>query len=210
MAKINSRNKGGRYERELVKKFGDFWGSHFSRTPYSGAWTGNKTKAGHDTVTGDIMTTHESNFPFSVEAKMREGWTLEHLIDNTGAIKDWWGQTVRDGENGGKVPLLVYRRNYLQHDYVTVPFHAGLFQKLLTSEAPVMASKIIYEDESSGKDRAFLVLTTHFEDFTNIGRDFYKEEFNNFDWQKTEVEIGKSDDRTVREAASDILDMMFD
>lgn len=210
MAKINSRNKGGRYERELVKKFGDFWGAHFSRTPYSGAWTGNKTQDGHDTVTGDIMTAHEENFPFTVEAKMREGWTLEHLVDNTGEIRDWWGQTVRDGENGDKVPLLVYRRNYLQNDYATLPFHADLFQKLLSTDAPVMASKIIYSDESSGDDRAFLTMTTHLESFTNIGRDYYEKEFNDFDWKKTELVIGDQDDRTIKETASDILDMMFD
>lgn len=210
MSKINSRSKGGRYERELVKKFEGFWGTHFSRTPYSGAWTGNKTQEGHDTVTGDIITAHESNFPFTVEAKMREGWTIEHLINNTGQIKEWWGQTVRDGENGNKVPLLVYRRNYLPHDYVTLPFHSGLFQELLTKEAVVMASKIIYEDEATGDDRAFLTMTTHFSDFEAVGKDFYIEEFTDFDWKKTEVDIGNFDDRTIKETTTDILDMMFD
>lgn len=210
MSRVNSRSKGGRYERELVKKFEDFWGSHFSRTPYSGAWTGNKTQEGFDTVTGDIMTAHEENFPFSVEGKMREGWTLEHLVNNTGEIRDWWGQTVRDGENGNKVPLLIFRRNYLPHDYVTIPFHAELFQKLLLSDAPLLASKIIYQDEATGDDRAFLTMTTHFEDFAAVGREYYEEAFNNFDWRKTEVEIGEPDDRTIKETAADILDMMFD
>lgn len=110
--KINSRTKGQSAERKLVKLFSTWWGSDFFRTPGSGAFA-TKGFAGIDTssMAGDLVTT-DSTFPFCVESKKVEGWTLEQILtSNKTKIHAWWEQTVRECPPD-KVPLLVFTKNH--------------------------------------------------------------------------------------------------
>lgn len=108
---VNGRRKGQSAERKLVKLFGTWWGSSFFRTPGSGAFA-TRGFAGLDTTSmaGDLVTPDPS-FPFCVESKKVEGWTLEQMLtsDKTHMHK-WWAQTV-DETPVNKIPVLVFTKN---------------------------------------------------------------------------------------------------
>lgn len=108
MAKINVREKGKGYELKVAKILSAFWGEKFNRTPCSGAlrWgTDNR-------IAGDIVCPPESLFPFSVECKCHEGWTLEQVLKGTGEAESWWHQCMGDCERVNRKPLLIFSKNF--------------------------------------------------------------------------------------------------
>lgn len=110
--KINSRTKGHTAERKLVKLFEAWWGTKFFRTPGSGAFA-TRGFAGMDLtdMSGDIITT-DTSFPFCVESKKVEGWTLEQMLtSNKTKMHSWWEQTAKESPKG-KIPLLVFTKNH--------------------------------------------------------------------------------------------------
>lgn len=110
--RVNSRRKGQSAERKLVKLFEAWWGSKFFRTPGSGAFA-TRGFAGVDTssMAGDLVTPDPS-FPFCVESKKVEGWTLEQMLSSDKThIHKWWDQAVRETPKG-KIPLLVFTKNH--------------------------------------------------------------------------------------------------
>lgn len=116
MAKINSRSKGARAERNLAKKFGKWWGSDFARTPSSGGFRTRKFREDWNAA-GDLVTPDES-FPFCVESKHAEGWTLEQLLTAESCLLyQWWDQTIGETPEG-QTPLLVFRKNRFPHLFI--------------------------------------------------------------------------------------------
>lgn len=109
MPKINSRAKGSRGERQVAKLFKDWWGSEFTRTPLSGGFATQKFRDEWN-ASGDLVTS-DPTFPFCVEVKWVEGWSLEQMLSNKGClIFKWWAQTLRETPEG-KYPLLVFKKN---------------------------------------------------------------------------------------------------
>ncbi|QBL97953.1 hypothetical protein EauM23_00060 [Exiguobacterium phage vB_EauM-23] len=109
----NGRNKGSAYERHIAKKLGAWWGEKFQRTPASGGLDWGKDNR----VCGDIVTPPGSEFPFTVECKKRENWTMDSLFKGSKEVEKWWAQVNKDCERSGLLPMLVFSRN-LQPDYV--------------------------------------------------------------------------------------------
>ena len=112
MAKINSRNKGSKNERELAKWFEEWTGYEFSRVPSSGGLRWGRTL---DTV-GDIICSdkkHVLRFNFSIETKFHSDINFEHLLLDVKNIKimEFWEQAREDGKRGSKLPLLFMRYN---------------------------------------------------------------------------------------------------
>ena len=110
-SKKNGRAKGARGEREVAGILKTWWGSDFARTPSSG---GFKTKRFRDdwNAEGDVVTP-DTTFPFSVEIKHREGWTLDHVLTSPASpIWDWWNQAISQGGDS-KIPLLIFKRNFM-------------------------------------------------------------------------------------------------
>jgi Holliday junction resolvase len=106
------RQKGSNFERQLAKVFSDWCGYKINRTPLSGGW-GNKREHG---TCGDLVVERKyyDKFPFCVEAKKQEGWTLDDLIHNEKTkVKAWWQQCRADAKHVGKIPLLVMARNFV-------------------------------------------------------------------------------------------------
>lgn len=115
----NSRVKGSRAELDVAAAFSRWCGEEVRRTPLSGGWS--TARFG---VTADLVCANPA-FPFHVEIKHREGWTLDDLVTGARAAHDksvvqWWAQCVRScptatGKKGvlvyQKEPLLVFRRN---------------------------------------------------------------------------------------------------
>lgn len=105
----NSRTKGNRGELDVAKAFSDWCGELVRRTPMSGGWSNARFG-----VTADLVCTKNA-FPFHVEVKHREGWTLDDLVtgvrrDHDKSIVQWWMQCTDSCPNG-KMPVLVFRRN---------------------------------------------------------------------------------------------------
>jgi hypothetical protein len=127
---VNSRRKGQTAERKLVKLFAAWWDSKFFRTPGSGAFA-TRGFVGVDTtqLSGDLVTT-DTQFPFCVESKKVEGWTLEQMLSsNNTKIHSWWEQTTRETPEG-KIPLLVFSKN-----------HAPLYAMMLQRDVEAVLSK---------------------------------------------------------------------
>lgn len=112
--RVNGNRKGKSAERVLVKAFSKWWGCEFFRTPESGGMATRLSKQlGIDfsKFKGDIVTLDET-FPFCVESKKVEGWTLEQLLTSEKTlIHSWWRQAV-DQTPSGKKPLLVFTKNH--------------------------------------------------------------------------------------------------
>lgn len=124
-----SKRKGSSNERQLAHIFQAWWQvGTFARTPGSGSWSrpGNREEF---KACGDIISSDKS-FPFCVEAKNQEGWTLDQLIHNEKCvIHSWWKQTV-DETPKGLVSLLLITRNHVPQ---AVIFSAGPMVGLVNS-----------------------------------------------------------------------------
>jgi hypothetical protein len=99
--------------------FTQWCGEIVRRTPGSGGWGGAQEFG----TTADLVCKKKA-FPFHVEVKHREGWTLDDLVtgvrgNHDKSIVKWWDQcwdTCPKIVNNGytklkKEPMLVFRRN---------------------------------------------------------------------------------------------------
>lgn len=109
--RVNGRKKGHNAERALVKQFETWWGSDFYRTPGSGSFATRGFSHQQMSLAGDIVT-DDPRFPFCVESKKVEGWTLEQMLtsDKT-KMHDWWAQTLKQCP-ANKIPMLVFTKNH--------------------------------------------------------------------------------------------------
>jgi len=107
----NSRAKGHRQERVLVKKFTEWWGGEFFRTPGSGAFATRGFVGANISFAGDIVT-KDKDFPFCIESKNEEGWELSQLLTAPkNKIQKWWNQALSECPKGS-IPLLVFTKNH--------------------------------------------------------------------------------------------------
>lgn len=126
---VNGRAKGSRNELVLAKLFKEWWGhGEWARTPMSGGWATPGHRDGFRTH-GDIITT-ALDFPFTVEAKKQEKWSLDALLHNEGCpVHAWYDQAVK-GTPRDVMPLLVAARNLIPQ---VVIFEAARMQILLAN-----------------------------------------------------------------------------
>jgi hypothetical protein len=109
MAKKNSRDKGNRGERAAAQEFKGWWGTEFARTPSSGGFATPQFRADWNAA-GDLVTP-DTEFPFCLECKWVEDWTMEQMLRNDGClIFKWWQQTLGECPPD-KLPLLVFKKN---------------------------------------------------------------------------------------------------
>lgn len=119
---INGKSKGDVAEREVAALLKAWWGAvepdvEFVRTPGSGGWQGANARGrqlrSEFRLSGDLATTSRQ-FPFSVESKRREEWTIARLVDGKPSpVWDWWCQCQRAAVESGEqlVPMLWMRHN---------------------------------------------------------------------------------------------------
>lgn len=112
----NGRQKGSTAEREVAALIQPWWrqlepDATFVRTPMSGGW-GGPTVRKEFLAAGDLMAAKAPAFPFAVEVKRREGWTLQRVIDGRGSPAwEWWRQCQKAASEMGKIPMLWFRKN---------------------------------------------------------------------------------------------------
>ena len=108
-AGINSRDKGARGEGLVCALLKEWWKSDFARTPSSGGFKTKKFREDWN-AEGDIVTPDET-FPFSVEVKWQEDWSLDHILTSPKSkFWDWWEQAKRETSTD-KLTLLVFKKN---------------------------------------------------------------------------------------------------
>lgn len=119
----NSREKGNRFERQIAKDFSNWCGFPCKRTPMSGGWS----------KTGDVTPRDPEqmvDFIFNPELKHVENWTFSAGFFGSGIskqIKRWWDQCVKDSKETGRIPLLIFTKNY---DNIYCMTRAGFFHKV--------------------------------------------------------------------------------
>lgn len=126
-------------------------------------------------MVGDIVAPLEADFPFVVECKNREEWTIENLFLNNKDVKNWWAQVVGDSLESNKVPMLVYTRNRAK-TFVTLPYNTSTMISLELADYPVMSSNITFEDEY-GDTHTYKTFTTVLDAVMSIDPKIMRERF---------------------------------
>jgi hypothetical protein len=126
----NPKGNGG--ELQVAKILHGWWSAfepttpdgkpvRFVRTPLSGGWVYGP---GFD-VCADLIT-NAPRFPFSVEVKRVERWSMDTLIDcKPSPVWAFWRQCQRDADRTAREPMLWFRKSrkpwlvMLRRGYVT-------------------------------------------------------------------------------------------
>lgn len=162
MAYSKSKTKGSSYELKIAKQLTAWWGYEFHRTPNSGAWSSTH---GSDMQAGDIITPIEAKFPFTIECKNHEGWTLEHVMTNKGNHSDWWNQCIIDAFRVKKVPMLIFHRNRSE-SFTTIPYSAIIESQLRNNNKVAIKHEVVFYNKVLDVTQKYIVLTTILEHFT--------------------------------------------
>lgn len=103
---VDPRAKGARGETVVRDALRKLTGLQWERTPGSGA-----LNAKHS-LKGDLYIPNSRN-NYCVEVKNYEDdhLTSKYLTDKTPQITTWWAQTIREAEEVGKKPLLIFKFN---------------------------------------------------------------------------------------------------
>jgi len=133
-----ARAKGSGYELKIAKFMSTWWGGNFNRTPGSGGihWGTDQS------IAGDIVPPKGMVFPFVIECKKHEGWTVDNILLNTGKPREWFSQVVTDARRVKRTPMLIFSRNRAK-DFVMLPYTHWLYGYLNAQETyDVMQTKV--------------------------------------------------------------------
>lgn len=109
---VNSKQKGGRFERTICKWFTNWTGYEFNRVPASGGLRWKNA----ENITSDVACTdkdHSREFNFSIECKSYKELNFEHILLEKKSCKilSFWEQARRDAERAKKLPMLIMKYN---------------------------------------------------------------------------------------------------
>lgn len=118
MSRINSKNKGSCFEREIAHLLTETFGKQFNRTPGSGSFTGGKNRvralglsaAANTTLTGDLIV--PKGFPYSIECKNYASIAWHQVIHGEcKQLDSWISQAKDDAQSIGLIPLIIIKIN---------------------------------------------------------------------------------------------------
>lgn len=106
--------KGNTAELEVARILEPWWRqlepeATFVRTPRSGGWT-----QGRDLfdARGDLMVKGAPRFPWCVEVKRRESWSLDNFEHGRACpVWGWWIRACEDAKQAGRLPMMWTRQN---------------------------------------------------------------------------------------------------
>lgn len=112
MPKINSKQKGSRFERVICKVFSAWTGYEFQRVPQSGGLRWKKT----DNITSDVTCAdpkHSRRCLMSIECKSYQDIRFEHILlqNKSCKILNFWEQANGDAQRANKYPFLIMHYN---------------------------------------------------------------------------------------------------
>lgn len=195
------KEKVRHFELTTAKVLSDWWGYEFHRTPASG---GLHWGAGNN-VTGDIVTPVEAEFPFVVECKKREEWTIENVLLNNKDIKNWWKQVIGDALQVDKIPMLIFSRNRAP-SFIMTPYDKFVYESLVASQLPVMRTVVTFKDTQKN-EHGYDVIVFTMEGLRTFSPQVMKTKWKS--WKKTYTAFGvHSDSLSTEELEDSITDML--
>lgn len=149
----SAKVKGASYERVIAKVFKKFLNIDLVRTPQSGGFAKNSTKA--DEFRGDITSLDDSiDFKLHIEAKSHKVW----------ALPQWIRQAKADCPKG-KTPCVVFHQHGTSNDYIVLNYDTfyTFINKNVTTEEVKVAQEVPNEEWKTIND---------YEDYliSNLGR----------------------------------------
>lgn len=170
----------------------------FYRVPASGAlqWSINMN------VDGDVIADPVIKFNYCIECKNVEGWSMENIMRGNKYFPKWLAQSVREGANIKKVPLLVFSKNYA-NDMVMAPYNSKLTELI----DPYIIKTIEYVSEVSGKKEKAKTITFYLDSFTSIPYDKANHLYDDVDWSKqiAKPKVAKKKEKQPNKVADEIL-----
>lgn len=158
---VNSRDKGKRGERAVAALLQSWWQAvepecQFVSTPQSGGWSTPEVRAASRTA-GDLTTTAK-RFPFCVEVKWRERWSVDRLMrEQSSPVWGWWRQCLRDAAVVSLIPMLWFRKS--RHPwYVMVPEMYFIDRRITFFAAGAKACNVLFANDVLGVDPHQLAL----------------------------------------------------
>jgi hypothetical protein len=116
---VDGREKGNKYENAICRVL-SVWlfpdldpKTPIEHLPFRRRSTSVMPIEGHWNGAGDILHRPdlESRWPFCVECKHVEGWSLDGAFSEKWPVWSWWAQAERQAARAGRKPLLVCGRN---------------------------------------------------------------------------------------------------
>lgn len=183
-----ANSKGHGFEHEIAKQLTPWYNKSVDK-PLKNAFyavpgSGSHAWAASMNVDGDVAADPTIGFKYLIECKRYEGWTIENLLLGNFKFPEWIAQTVREGINVKRVPMLVYRRNY-KEAYATVPFNA----KLTKLVDPYIVKTISYSSEITSQEETITTLTFGLADFLTIPFAKANNIYDGIDWSKQVVKV---------------------
>lgn len=106
--RINSRDKGSKFERVVAKMLSEGYGVEFHRTPLSGGLHWKEANG----VSGDIVPPDTISFPYNIECKNVEtDWDFDKIIEGTSKFWDFWEQASKDARENEKITVVIFKKN---------------------------------------------------------------------------------------------------
>lgn len=207
-----ANDKGARFERKLVKLFSDYWGIDFGRSVDSGAYRGtNKEYVG----LGDLQPPVNNDFPFIIEAKHHEDWSLDQVLFSKGKVKDFWKQVVSDSRGAveiPKAPLLAFTKKYAD-DYIMIPYNEKVYDSISRQGLQVARIAFSIDNTIKKENLTYDLLLTNFKGFSSVDKKLYIETFLNKDWESFSLIQDKDNKPNPIEEKEDmdsLLDKLFE
>lgn len=116
---VNGRRKGNDFENEVCIALSRWVDSSIPERPkladlpFRRRSTSIMPLAGHWDGAGDILhrPALSARWPFCVECKRVEGWTLDGALSRSWVVLEWWEQAAKQARSVGLAPLLICGRN---------------------------------------------------------------------------------------------------
>lgn len=204
-----ANHKGHGYEREIAKQLTP-WYNKTATNPLKEAFyivpdSGARAWSASMNVDGDVTADPDIKFNYLIECKRYEGWTIENLINGNFQFPAWIAQSVREGMGTQRVPLLVYKRNYIK-TFITAPYNA----KLANLVDPYIVKTLDYKSEITGKQEKIKTLTFLLSSFLEIPYDIANHLYDNVDWTKqvSKKKVVKKKTKKPTKVADDILESL--
>ena len=195
----NAKSRGSKWERDVAKILGDWWGKEFNRTPASGSLHWGE----QFNVSGDVVTTKEAKFPFNVECKAHQGWTIDNLIRSNGEFPSWWEQSKHDADEAHKVPCIIYRRpgDRKSEAYFTCPF-TTVFQRVLNKAGLwYLVSQLTYKVGKASY--SYKIITVSFIDLTKVKPVEVIKDYYQLNWRR-EGKLVEREPKVKQAGAEDV------
>ena len=143
--RVNSKQKGNSFERNVAKLFSERFKKPFARTVSSGAYTGGSNVKNASNLTEEQLLIFASDircpkdFAFSIECKSYKSLDFYDLFNESSHLFDWYNQSETDAKLLNKEPLLIVKTN--QHRPIVFVGMDYLMRHPYSDKKPVFIHK---------------------------------------------------------------------